>query len=580
MRTPSPWKSEDSSAEDRIRTERVLATVRLLLSLAALVAVRQALLGAGGLIPLAHRMLMAYAALSFLVFFLARAAPSSLRAAGYPLHVVDVTCVVTFAVLTQESIVPSFVFFAFVLFAAAARWGFVETVTTGVLAVALFVAEAALGWGFLGTEPRTVTSTVLSTWYLLIPTLMLGVIAEHQRAARLERDVLSRVLVGIERAPSLSAGLRLLVEACLVHFAPSAVLIAIERERTGQLYLWHGARGPHGLTVLPMEELAPEQRQTYFAPAPGNVQPWYVWRTRRASLAGRGIVSSSTSFSRRIDSRFAAGLFDRHGATAVLGADSHDAGEWRARVALIDPGRHASDDLRFLRQLVSQVTPALYNQYLVGRVRSRVSAMERARLARELHDGPIQSLVGLEMEIEVLRRQASSSGIAEASLSQLRDRLRRAVGDVRDLVLQLRPEVETGRDVMRLIAELAGRLRRDVGLNVRLLSTVDELDCRPLGCRELSRLVQEALTNVRKHSGARSVVITLSRSELMNRIVIEDDGRGFGFEGRWSLEQLEASERGPAVIKERVRALGGTLVIDSQPGRGARIEVEWPRSPQ
>jgi signal transduction histidine kinase len=92
--------------------------------------------------------------------------------------------------------------------------------------------------------------------------------------------------------------------------------------------------------------------------------------------------------------------------------------------------------------------------------------------------------------------------------------------------------------------------------------------------------VQEALANVRKHSGAKNVTITLSQGELTNRLVVEDDGRGFGFEGRWSLEQLEASELGPVMIKERVRAIGGTLVIDSQRGRGSRVEVEWQRAPQ
>ena len=61
------------------------------------------------------------------------------------------------------------------------------------------------------------------------------------------------------------------------------------------------------------------------------------------------------------------------------------------------------------------------------------------------------------------------------------------------------------------------------------------------------------------------------------RLVIEDDGRGFGFKGTLTLEQLEASDLGPAVIKERVRAMGGRLAIDSNPGAGVRIDVEWPK---
>jgi signal transduction histidine kinase len=579
MQTPSLRKSQAHSPEDRIGTERVLAAARALLSLAGLVAVRPELLGTGRLAPLAHPMLTAYAVFSVLVLLLTRVVPSWFRAAGYPLHAVDLVCMVSIAVLTQGLVAPFFVFFAFVLFGAAARWGFVETLTTGILMILLFVAETTLASRLLDTESMTVTSAVMSTWYLLIPTLVLGFIAEHQKATRLERDLLSRVLVGIERAPSLPAGLRLLVDACLAHFGASAALLVFESAQTGQLYLWHGARTANGTdTMPPMQELAAAHQQAYLAPAPGNVPHWYVRRTGSGALVGRGIRSPTAWSARRIDGGFSAAIFSRYEATSLLGADSLDAHEWRARFVLIDPSRHGAVDLRFLRLLVSHVSPALYNQYLVRRVRSRVSAMERARLARELHDGVIQSLIGLEMEIEVLRRQSSSSDIPEVRLRGVRDQLRRAIGDVRDLVLQLRPVAETGRDVQRLVAELAGRLRRDVGLDVRLLSTVHELDCRPRTCRELARLIQEALTNVRKHSGARSVVISLSQSEAMNRLVIEDDGRGFGFEGRWSLEQLETSERGPAVIKERVRAMGGTLVIDSQRGRGVRIEVEWQRT--
>ena len=82
---------------------------------------------------------------------------------------------------------------------------------------------------------------------------------------------------------------------------------------------------------------------------------------------------------------------------------------------------------------------------------------------------------------------------------------------------------------------------------------------------------------MRKHSGARSVSLTLTQSDHAGRLVIEDDGRGFRFRGRLTLEQLEASDLGPGVIKERVRAIGGRLSIESRPGSGTRMELEWPR---
>jgi signal transduction histidine kinase len=75
------------------------------------------------------------------------------------------------------------------------------------------------------------------------------------------------------------------------------------------------------------------------------------------------------------------------------------------------------------------------------------------------------------------------------------------------------------------------------------------------------------------------VSFTLSRGEHGWRLVIEDNGRGFPFGGRLTLDQLEASDRGPVVIRECVRAIRGALTVESEPGRGARIEVEWPGAP-
>jgi signal transduction histidine kinase len=91
------------------------------------------------------------------------------------------------------------------------------------------------------------------------------------------------------------------------------------------------------------------------------------------------------------------------------------------------------------------------------------------------------------------------------------------------------------------------------------------------------RIVQEGLSNVRKHSGASNVVITLcDGAEGQHKLLIADDGEGFGFRGRVTQNQLEASHRGPGVIKERVRLIGGELTIDSSPGHGARLEIAIP----
>ena len=95
-------------------------------------------------------------------------------------------------------------------------------------------------------------------------------------------------------------------------------------------------------------------------------------------------------------------------------------------------------------------------------------------------------------------------------------------------------------------------------------------------CRELARITQEALVNVRKHSRAKHVLVRLGSARGNTTLVVEDDGQGFSFTGRLSQEEMDAARKGPVVIRERVRFISGELTIESNPGQGARLEVSVP----
>ena len=96
-------------------------------------------------------------------------------------------------------------------------------------------------------------------------------------------------------------------------------------------------------------------------------------------------------------------------------------------------------------------------------------------------------------------------------------------------------------------------------------------------CRELARIVQEALVNVRKHSSAQQALVRLSDNRERSQLTIEDNGRGFSFSGRLSQSELEKIGKGPMVIRERVRLIEGELTIESNPGQGARLEIIVPK---
>jgi two-component system nitrate/nitrite sensor histidine kinase NarX len=202
--------------------------------------------------------------------------------------------------------------------------------------------------------------------------------------------------------------------------------------------------------------------------------------------------------------------------------------------------------------------------------------VERARVARELHDGAVQSLIAVEMQVDVLRRQASAeSSQLSGELERIQRLLREEVLKLRELMQQLKSLEIDSRRLVPFLADAVERFQRETGISARFTSDATEVDVPAVVCRELARIVQEALVNVRKHSKAHSVFVSLKAKEGACQVIVQDDGQGFDFSGRMSYAELEESRKGPAVIKERVRSIRGELTIESAPGQGARLEITF-----
>ncbi|MGC4083486.1 MAG: histidine kinase [Vicinamibacterales bacterium] len=196
-----------------------------------------------------------------------------------------------------------------------------------------------------------------------------------------------------------------------------------------------------------------------------------------------------------------------------------------------------------------------------------------------MHDGAIQSLFGIDMKLEAIRREPSALGPGvDDELAQVQGLLRHEVLSLRELMQALRPiELDSSEQVPDVLASLVERFRRDTGISARFVVGEGRIALRPGRALELVRLVQEALVNVRKHSRAKNVLVRLAPSGDACALVVEDDGCGFDFEGRLTGGELDARRLGPTIIKERVRQLGAELSIDSTPDGGARIEVHVPQ---
>jgi signal transduction histidine kinase len=264
--------------------------------------------------------------------------------------------------------------------------------------------------------------------------------------------------------------------------------------------------------------------------------------------------------------------------TQVLVANFGLQDQWRGRIYLFDPRATTQPEqsVHFLDALADYVTPALTNVFLLGRLRARATADERARVARELHDGAIQALLGIEMKVEALRRRHLSADV-NVDLEDIQESLRHEVLALRELMQALRPiPLDTGDQLPDVLASIVERFRRDTGVPARFVFAGGPVGLPAPTALEVVRIVQEALANVRKHSRARNVLVRLAGAQDACSILIEDDGTGLGFEGRLSGEELDRRRLGPSIIKERARIAGAQLVIDSSRGTGTRIELTVP----
>ena len=253
---------------------------------------------------------------------------------------------------------------------------------------------------------------------------------------------------------------------------------------------------------------------------------------------------------------------------------------WSGRVILCDPRAFPLGPgvVGQLRAIAERIAPVLLNVYLLRHLRPSIRGAEQTRVARELHDGVLQSLIGIEMRLEVLRvRAAVATPAVAGELAELQKLMRDEITSVRELMTHLRPSEIRPSQLLPFLADTAERFQRETGITTSFISPDTDDTVSPELCQEIARIVQEALVNVRRHSGAQHVVVRFSGHRDRWELVVDDDGQGFPFSGLLTLDQLDHTRRGPVVIKERVRAIGGQLTIDSDPEQGARLTVTIPR---
>ncbi len=586
-----PGSAADPSEVRRI--ERWLATARVFLAVSALVAIRMDPTELGNS-PAAYGLLGFYMGNSILVLMLLRRRKTSTASFRILVHAADIVWPAFISVFGDGPRSPFILFFVFVLTAAAYRWGLWETLSTAAAEVVLLWTEsfvlfhawsrsgASLPWhAFAGLRMNTTEfepkRLFMLSVYLLVMGLLLGYLSQQQKRLRAEKAVVTGMLAKVRVEAGLTGTLQQIFQEIVIIYKAGQLMVASQEVHSHRSFLGELRQDQGAASDFVWMESGLREAKNYLEDDfPGDVCYAARQGTRWSLVALDGDGNAITAPPIEPVIRLA----ERRSFQSVIVISFVFGAEWRGRVFVFDPVWHGDtqEQLRFLLDLRRQVGPAIYNVYLLHRLRRRAGAAERARFARELHDGAVQSLIAVEMQVDVLRRQAETTPqVVGDELKRIQGLLREEVLKLRELMQQMKSIDVDSRRFLIVVADTVERFQRETGITARFVTDIEKPQMPGRVCRELVRIVQEGLVNVRKHSQARHALVRLSESPNQWSLTMEDDGRGFPFSGRLSQEQLDQLGKGPMIIRERVSLIDGALTVESNPGVGARLEVKVPR---
>jgi two-component system NarL family sensor kinase len=242
-------------------------------------------------------------------------------------------------------------------------------------------------------------------------------------------------------------------------------------------------------------------------------------------------------------------------------------------VASTDWQELTPDDLRLLYTVGDMLSIAIERARLYARSVEYGAIDERNRLAREIHDTLAQALAGIALQLETadaLMEDQHDLQRAHKAVQQALGLSRASLEEARRTVLDLRAAPLEGRSLTEALAALAKDYEEDGTLHVMLQVTGGQ---RPLPARietGIYRIAQETLANISQHARAKNARLALTITPDQAHLVVEDDGQGF------NSGQVPAGRFGLVGANERVRLLGGSLQINSSPGKGTQVEVKVP----
>ena len=218
---------------------------------------------------------------------------------------------------------------------------------------------------------------------------------------------------------------------------------------------------------------------------------------------------------------------------------------------------------------------ARQNEQLLEDQRHMAVLEERERLAGEMHDSLAQVLGYVHLKAQATKRVLARQDVAKAEeeLEDIAALAHEAYLDVREAILGLRETVSPAIGIVGTLSQYLHKFSRQAGIKAELEVPTDEaLQLSPDVEVQLIRVIQEALTNVRKHASADKAWVHIRRRNGEVHINIEDNGEGFDP----ALVRANGQRFGVRIMRERVETVGGRFEIESSPGCGTKVQIYLP----
>lgn len=546
------------------RVERIVAAGRVSLAAFSLAAIWLDPASPARYADATYTLLFVYLVFSVLVLGLVWIAHSVSRRWILANHVVDLATFTVLLSVTEGPASPFFTYFVFAVLAGTLRWQWRGALWTALPAIVAFVAIGAYMSLVLGDPAFELNRFIIRSVYLAVIATLMGYAGFYQELV--EGD-LARVAawprhVSDELESLLAETLR---EAATILRAPLAAIAFEEPEEPAPRVAWwtagrfHMERIPSGAHG---ELVAPELHGRSFLCADLDTEP------------NRVIVGSPARHDEWLGVAVSPVLRETLAMQSVMSWPLE--GEtFEARLFAADKLTLMADDLAFGGIVATLVVSRIDHTYLRERLRRASAVEERYRLGADLHDGLLQSLTAIALQLSALSDSLpAGTEPVQQRLRELQAALEAEQRELRMFITELRPGAAAATfDLRSRLADLCTRVERVWPVRVTLRF---EGDPGAAGLAiDLYRLMHEALVNAARHSGATGIDAVLRCDRGIANARIADNGRGFPFVGTRTLAALIADDQGPVTLRERVRRLEGDLLIESTPS-GSTLTITIP----